>query len=70
MWSKKTYNSNLNTKGGRWTLTDGTIYFDIHVLFDDSERKEQYPDGAVSHELANAYIQKILNILNDNWDVY
>lgn len=64
MWIMESYHDD----GGHWTITDGTIQFDVHALFDGSGRKDLYPDGViVSRELAKAYAQKIVDVLNNHF---
>ena len=71
-WTKYPYGKQLNSEtnewehdGGHWTLTNGHISFDVHVSFDGSGRKEEYPDGViVSPAQAYEYAEKVLAALN------
>ena len=69
-WSKTPYGADWIdgkwvTTPGRWAVTNGHITFDVHVLFDASSRKEQYPDGViVSPAQADEYARQIVDALN------
>jgi hypothetical protein len=71
-WTKTAYGKTQNSNGdwvdsgGRWTISNGHINFDVHVSFDGSGRKEQYPNGViVSPEQADAYAYRIVEALNN-----
>jgi len=65
-WTKEEYGVLSDKRGGRWTITNGHLRFDVHVMYDGSGRKEKYPDGVIiSVDQADEYVDKIINALNE-----
>ena len=64
-WTKFQYGTNDNPKGGRWTITDGQMHFDVHLLINGSHSfKPGSPKMFVTHAQADEYADKIVNALN------
>ena len=71
-WTKSPYGKYYDAEtdtwhsmGGHWTITDGRLSFDVHILIDGGGRKAEYPDGSiVSTEQADQYAKKIIEALN------
>jgi hypothetical protein len=63
-WEKYSYGGE---DSGHWTISNGHVRFDVHVVIDGSGRKSLYPDGIiVSKEQADEYAEKILQLLITN----
>ncbi len=62
-WTKKSYVPKSDS--GHWTISNGHIHFDVHILWDAGGRKDQFPDGViVSVADANSYAEQIVDALN------
>ena len=72
MWTKQSYGKTLDPdtlewkeSGGHWTISNGHIQFDVHILLDAGGRKAKYPDGNIVNTAeANAYADKFIEVLN------
>lgn len=66
-WTKKSYaNASGIHSGGRWTITNGHIHFDVHLLIDGSiDKKRADANGfIVTPDAADEYAQQIVDALN------
>jgi hypothetical protein len=61
MWTKHRYGG--PHMDGHWTLTDGTLQFDVHPLYLCSPKQSRH---IVNDDEANRYAQAILDSLNAN----
>ena len=66
-WIKNQYAGALGKyDGGRWTITNGHIYFSVHLLIDGSiDKKRADANGfIVTPDDADSYAEQIVDALN------